>query len=248
MVEALYGELDPAETAAFREHLASCAACRSAYGAMEQTLGVMNMRRRSEPDAGFWAGYWIRLRPRLTPAGHTARTPAFMPAWAYGIAAIALLAVGIYLGRTLFTNTIPQDTPGAVAVATEAPPDSAEEAALVYLGRTKNLLLDLVNLNEGHEAGINMERRQQLSRRLLEQSTVITAALTKPDQQLLRQLIFDLEIVLIQLANVEVKPGIPAVELVRKGVDQKSILLKINLEEMRAMARRKPPEESKSKL
>jgi hypothetical protein len=79
------------------------------------------------------------------------------------------------------------------------------------------------------------------------QASYLKSSLNRPDQQQMRQLIHDLEVILIQLANTEVKPGVPALELVRKGVYQKSILLKINVEELRAMYKNKPPREVKKK-
>lgn len=250
MVEALYAELDAATAKTFHDHIASCPACGPEYLGMRQTLSVMHGRLRPEPDARFLPDFWNNLRSRLSvpEMRRPVWRPAAVPAWAYGIAAVLLIAVGVYLGRTLFMERPLPESPPAIAALPEAPADSAETAALAYLGRTKNLLLDFVNRGEGHKAGIDLARRQEVSRQLLRQSTVLTAALDKPDQQLLRQLLLDLEIVLLQLANLEVKPGVPAVELVQAGVDRKSILLKINLEEMRAIARRKPPEVRNPKL
>ena len=94
---------------------------------------------------------------------------------------------------------------------------------------------------------MDLTRHQKVSRELIEQGNILTVALNKPDQQLLRQLVQDLQIILLQLANVEVRPGVPAIELVKKGVNEKSILLKINLEEMRAATRQPSLEKSATK-
>ena len=121
-----------------------------------------------------------------------------------------------------------------------APSDTLDARALAYLDKTKNLLLGVVNAEEEQPA--QLARTQEMSRKLVRQSRYLQAALTEPDQQQMKRLILELEVILLQLANVETAPGTPAVELVRQGVDKKSILLKINLEEMRAAASRSKQE------
>ena len=49
----------------------------------------------------------------------------------------------------------------------------------------------------------------------------------------LRALIDDLEVILLQIANLEAEHDVPAIELVRSGVDRRGILLKIQVEQMR---------------
>jgi hypothetical protein len=46
-------------------------------------------------------------------------------------------------------------------------------------------------------------------------------------------LITDLELILLQIANLESEYNIPEIEMVKSGVDRRGILLKINIEEMR---------------
>jgi hypothetical protein len=49
----------------------------------------------------------------------------------------------------------------------------------------------------------------------------------------LEKLVGDLELILMQIANLEEKEDLPEIELVKDGVDRKGLLLKINLEQMR---------------
>ena len=190
---------------------------------------------------------------RTSPRVMNARSGSFwgaarVPSWAYGIAAVLLIAVGIYLGRTSFNHAgsiqsdradqIDRASTHAAIVTPATTNDSTSAEALAYLDRSKNLLIGIANLGEEQHASLDLTRQQVVSRELLTQASMLKVSLNKPDQQQLRKLIFDLEIVLLQLSNIEVKPGLPAVELVKKGIDQKSILLKINLEQMRAFAKR----------
>ena len=56
--------------------------------------------------------------------------------------------------------------------------------------------------------------------------------LTDANRRKLYQLVSDLEVILLQIANLESQNDLPAVEMIRSGVDRRGILLKINLEEM----------------
>jgi hypothetical protein len=255
-VDALYSELDAVTRREFEEHLSKCVSCASEYDKMRASLSIMDKRVRTEPDKTYWDEYWNSLQKKLKDTSHARRPgnlylwrPMKVPAWAYGIAAALVLAIGIYIGRTYFnssgTTGVQEQGPASTSLTSRS--DSTTREALVYLERSKNLLIGLTNIDEGHQAFMNFSRHQQVSRRLIEQGNVLTVALNRPDQQLIRQLIQDLQIILLQLANIEVTPGVPAIELVKKGINEKSILLKINLEEMRAAARQSPKEISGKK-
>lgn len=239
---ALYNELSSDDRDDLDRHLAGCPSCEAEFSSLRQLLRVMNEREFPEPSEAYWTEYWNRLKQSIDADPHAARQahrfrPSALPAWAYGIAAILLVGVGIYLGRNYFVTPPPPLQQTSIAIPPPAT-DTVDTRALEYFERSKNLLIGLVNLDKEHESSIDLTRHQQRSRDLVNEGVMLKAALNKPDQQQMRQLVLDLEIVLQQLANIEVRPGVPAVQLVKKGVDQKSLLLKINLEEMRAMLRR----------
>jgi hypothetical protein len=50
-----------------------------------------------------------------------------------------------------------------------------------------------------------------------------------PGQRRLRELVADLETVLLQIANLESGNDLEAVEFVKQGVENRGLLLKINL-------------------
>jgi hypothetical protein len=95
---------------------------------------------------------------------------------------------------------------------------------------------------EGDES-ISFARQQKVSRELIQKAAFLKASLTGGNQEHLRRLIADLELVLLQLANYSAENSVPLIEMVKQGVDKKSILLKINLEQLRALdphLRKKP--------
>ncbi|MBI3189354.1 MAG: zf-HC2 domain-containing protein [Ignavibacteriales bacterium] len=191
----------------------------------------------------------------------------WQPAWSYGIAATLLLAVGLYLGKILFNNepstdnsqlttanNKQQDIDSSNAYKNSEAQTANHEPSTVnrqptiqltrsdidaqahtYLERSKVMLLGLINTN--NDVSPSLSRQKKISRTLLHQAADLKPRLVEPDQQRIKQLIDELEVILLQLANFEEQSDLPAIELVKKGVDEKAILLKINMEEMRAMGR-----------
>lgn len=257
---ALYGELGGDSGKLFQAHLDSCDTCRGEFLGLRETLSMMDRRTRVEPAPREWKEFGDRLEGAIAPETAQPRraksstrpsilrwVPAYRPAWGYGIAAVFLLAVGFYAGRTLFNGTPPADTrtemviPGsgggnADEAASPAPltADVANSEALEYLERSRNLLIGVTNLDETQVSSIDMDRQREVSRELYDRGNTLAVALNRPSQQQLRQLVQQLQIILLQLSNSGVGDGRPAVEIVREGIDSGSILLKINVEAIRA--------------
>jgi hypothetical protein len=78
------------------------------------------------------------------------------------------------------------------------------------------------------------------------ESGQLQADLEGPDQQRLRELVADLEVILLQIANLEAQHDMPGIEMVQHGVERSAILLKINLEEMRLNVKQQNGEKPKN--
>jgi|WetSurMetagenome_2_1015567.scaffolds.fasta_scaffold92572_2 hypothetical protein len=257
MVGQAYEETDENTRKEFHTHLDSCPQCSAAYESMRTTLDLMSLRKQTAVDDSLFTTQWERIEQRIATndvaqySGPTGKKivifPVRIPAWVYGAAAILLIAAGIYIGKTIWSVPVEVVQPQS-ATALNLPPavaDSVVVRVLAYLGTSKNLLLGVMNTDEADYSTATLVHQQRISRQLLQQANYIRTTLTKPDQQQIKQLVGDLEVILLQLANIEVKPGVPAIELVKTGVDKKSIILKINVEEIRAMSQ--SPETEKSK-
>jgi len=77
-----------------------------------------------------------------------------------------------------------------------------------------------------------MPLQKRLSRELVNEAGNLKSDLKAPAEKRLRELVADLETILIQIANLESANDLDAVELVKRGVEEKGIFLKINLTEM----------------
>ncbi|MHB8094934.1 MAG: anti-sigma factor family protein [Candidatus Aminicenantales bacterium] len=254
MVEALYGELDSGDRAFFDAHLATCPACAAEFKDMSAVLKVMDKRVRRDPGPEFWDGYWDRLSERRAAGNSRAIRPerirrfslfGKMPAWAFqAAAAIVLVLAGIALGRTLFVKPSVRADRGAPPASGTAPAVIPASAPVLqardYFDRSKRIILAMVNYDpETQDAyGLDLPLQKQLSRELVNEAGDLKNALKSPSDRRLRDLVADLETILVQIANLESEQDVSAVEFVKQGVDRKGILLKINLTEMERPGRK----------
>jgi Putative zinc-finger len=251
MAEALYGELEPAEKELFDRHLRACPVCAAEYASLEATLRIMDKRERTDPGPAFWDGYWNRLSKRmLWESIEEGRAPSLaarllrpftrLPRWSFqAAAAAALLLLGILVGSRL----IPRPE-GARAIAAATPArTSAPSPAVVQAGdfieRSKLLLLGLVNYDPATQDpyALDLDGKKALSRTLAAEAPALRGALKEPGERRLRELVADLEVILMQIANLEAGQDLEGVDLIKQGVDQKSIFLKIDLGRMGREAR-----------
>jgi hypothetical protein len=305
--DALHGTLGEADQRWLDGHAATCPHCAAALRESRAVLDLMAVRIRPEPPPVFWNGYYERLQARMARTEkpvwarfHTTvqeRWAVWFPpvprlAWQLAFT-LALIAVGIGLGRTLFSPanvppsvaeeqplpaipdilppTLPE-TPLVVtpAIAATSPamlpkattrtehrplqgqplgaspalvPASVEARTWQYLDRSKVLLLGIVNTEPTapDAAVLNLPRKQALARDLVAEAGRLQTELNTPAQQRMNDLVRDLEVILLQIANLEATHDLPAIEMVRSGVERRGILFKINLEAMQRTRAATPP-------
>jgi hypothetical protein len=248
VIEALYNELNPEEKSFFNAHLEACPRCAAEYEEMSAALRIMKKRERRDPGQGFWDGYWEKLQARLErreawrPGPLRGWKKLFRPfeaapKWAYQVAAaLALVAIGVIAGRILLSPPAPPVQQAQQGQSVSAPSQQADAVlrAQNYFDRSKLILLALVNYDPKTQDpyGLDLPRQKQVSRELVNEADYLKEELKDPSQRRLRELVTDLETILIQIANLESQNDLAAVELVKEGVENRSVLLKINLSEM----------------
>jgi len=239
MIDALYDGLADEHKAEFNAHLQSCPDCARQYQQMAETLKVMSVRQTTKPDEAFWAGYSERLARRLE-FEHDNLLRTRRPIWhthlALRVGAVAaLLMVGIFLGKWIWTDEQPE---GLVSDATVSTPDQANtETVLIdnrvqaYLQKSQVLLLALANFDPQTDDAVtlNLPIQKRISESLVQEAAYLKIALEDPAQMRLHELVADLEIILLQIANLEDEHDLEAVEMIRKGVDKQGVLFRINL-------------------
>lgn len=248
-VEVLYDDLDPENKLIFDSHLQKCEKCASEFSEMETTVKFMDKKARPQMERDFWDGYWDRLAEKKRNEKHSIsgfaerrksliRLVNLTPRWAYqAAAALVLVVLGIFIGREFFSPagvTIRQET-NIAASDTQTQGIEFVSRARNYFERSKLVLLPLVNFDPETEDpyALNLPLQKQISRDLVSEAKVIKAGLADFRQRRLQELVADLEVILIQIANLETEHDLSAIEFVKHGVESRGILLKINLTEMR---------------
>jgi hypothetical protein len=250
--EAVYGDLDAKSREELGRHLAACGGCADLYKGMAALVRKMDARPAPDRPAQFWESYWDRLEGRMAheaqgpvgvPAGK--RRGAFtVPRWAYGAAgAFAFLALGIVIGRTLLR---PREDVAFASRRTSSVTAPVEQSALTgpaatplavqasrYLKRSRTLLLAVINSDprDGDYSNLSLPLQKKTSEELLLEATVLKKGLGSSDRRLER-LVSDLEMILLQIANLKADSGTPGVEIIKAGIESKDILFKINLNEV----------------
>lgn len=125
MSEAMDGRLDATQQTAFDAHLAQCPACREAFAALQEAVGLLQDLEPVKPPADLIVGINAAIdRPRgLHVSWNLFNTPPMRVA----LAASLVLMVGI-LG-VQYLNPAPPDTSIPIAVADAPPAPAAKPAA-----------------------------------------------------------------------------------------------------------------------
>jgi hypothetical protein len=247
-VDALYDELTPEQKDHFNHHMETCSSCRSEFEKMKSALEIMDLREQDSLPGEFWSDFQQRLESRLDREEKRKKTNVVqffsplkmlrtVPRWTqYLAAAILLVAIGIFIGRYFSPGSYSPEPVAQIDNQSSSliKQTAVDDRAYRYLERSKILLLGIVNLDpEAEEASApDYSRERQVARGLIQEAAVLKDDLTNANQRKLYQLVSDLEVILLQIANLETTNDLPAVEMIRSGVDRRGILLKINLEEM----------------
>lgn len=259
--EALCKELNKEQKLFLENHLQECPKCRSQFEEANAMLNFMKKRVRQGPGPAFWDGYWEKLRDRMEKENvlHTKSEKRrktfsrffqflnFSPRWVVqAAAALVLVVIGIFIGREIFpptTTTGPgkQIYQPPVLVSGYEPGTELYHRTHNFIERSKVILLAMTNFDPETEDSyvLNLPYQQRVSRELVQQAGGIKTELADLDQRQLRELISDLEIILLQVANLESDSDISAIELVKNGVKIRGVLFKIQLTDIRQSINKK---------
>lgn len=248
--EAFYDELNADQRHFLESHLKDCTKCSSEFAEMESTLKIMDKRIRPEPGQAFWDDFGKRIankikdeKPLNVKVESRWRTfiqdLSFAPKWAFQTTAAALLViVGIFIGRTVFSPSvieIQQAQQPSGIVSQQQPGLELISRTQNYIERSKIILLAIINFDPQTEDpyGLNIPYQKQVSRELVEEASFLKKGLADADQRRLQSLITDLEVILLQIANLESELDFEAIELVKDGVKSRGVLLKIHFTDVR---------------
>jgi len=248
-IGAFYKELNDQDREAFNVHIKECPKCAAEYKAMKLSLEVLKHREKKEPTLEYWKELSSKIelkiseeerkrKPQSKGIDHLIDWYELVPKWSYQLAAaVILVLIGVLIGKYIFHPKEITQSP-----ISRTPPNyqfniknaAVEDRAYNYLERSKILLLGIVNMDTDVDQSsvIDYSKQKQVARTLIQEAAFIQDDLSAVNNQRLRKLVSDLEVILLQIANLELDDDLPAVDMIRLGVEKKSIFLKINLAEM----------------
>ncbi|HKI78895.1 MAG TPA: hypothetical protein VKA26_10160 [Ignavibacteriaceae bacterium] len=255
--KALYDELKNGEASFFEEHLKSCNKCSESFKELKETLSLVKSRVRPEPDENYMANFWNNLEPSLEKKNtllinwlkDLISYLRFGYSWKYQFAgAVVLIIVGIFIGQ-LFINNSPVVNNQIAANDENAKMAKLNAEATRYIERSKMIMMSLMNFDPKSDdfETISLSRQKEISKKLLTQANTLSTDLSDPSQQQLKRLISDIQLVLMQIANLDEKYDLTSIELIKDGVNSRGIIMKINIREMQESSK-KYEEENKKKI
>ena len=258
--EVLFGELSTEDDQSFHTHLSECSECHEEFAKYQGTLKIMDEREQPELTPDYWERYWGKLETEIVVS--ESASPSFLKwwsskinsfrfemKWAYQFAgAVALIIVGIFIG-SYFTNNQENKMVNNMDIISSDMNMELTNRTSDYLQKSKILLLGLVNFDPEMDDpyAIDLPQHKLISRELIAESNYLKDRMETSQQNQMFNLISDLEVILLQIANLETEHNLPAIEIVKRGVERKGILLQINIEEMRKYQSNEPDNSKKEK-
>ena len=230
--ELLYGDLSGQEKQDLEAHLKKCASCRRHFEELSRTIRLMDKYERPDFSSADPDELWRGIEAGLDTDGKESerkdesKIRVMKPLLRLAVAA-AILTAGIFIGRTYW----PLSTGDAkISVSQEKRAGAVQTVAQTrqYLERSKILLLGIMHNDPVDLVGF--EAQQRLSRKLISQNPSLQTALTASKETMLLELVQELEVILMQIANLEQSADLEAVEMIREGVRRQGILFKINID------------------
>jgi hypothetical protein len=259
-----YNESASADRAARRAHLETCETCRALDREMRAVLALVDTAPTIEAPAGFGREMWARVEPHIAERVAQNRSSwaivsAFDPAtarlglarhWALGAGMVALLLASFTLGRVWERAPHRNDdaAPRVTRVATSSGDvsDAVTERLLRaqmedHLERSQRVLVDLVNGDDAAAVSLASDRTRAAD--LVADGRLYRRAADRIGDVEMRNLLEDVERVLVDVANGSSGPASKELKDVRTRIDEQDLLFRLRVAgaEIRERQRRAQP-------
>lgn len=232
----LEDELDEDERREVETRLGADAQFAAELAELRRSLELVNGSVPLEPEAEYWRSFYGRLHPRLQRTSLWSRIAGPFRSnaglqyagLAAGLAAV-LVVVSLFLAQVYFrTEPIPAVTETTVVI--KRTQGVLEHIVDAHLDRSLILLQDVENVDTDQDdlpqlLAYSRERSEQL---LSDNRTFRLAAERRNDEKLV-QLLDDLEVVLIEIANLDPDVAQYALPTVKRYIRSKDLLIKIEI-------------------
>lgn len=246
--DAFFGELTGEDKSFLDRHLENCPKCRSELKENTALLSVITKKKSNEPDPGFWDNYTANLHQRMqsewggTPTLQKLKlaaeklTTLSVPTRALqGAAAVVLVIVGIVIGRLFFAPGPGDRNNERLTAGMNARQQETLRRTGSFIDRSRVILLAIENFDPETQSAraINLPYQKKISRDLVKQAVSLKQDLSVSRQRRLKELISELEIILLQIANMDPGSEMETLQLVKGGQYIRGMLYKIRINDLR---------------
>jgi len=221
-IDALEYQLDDEQKLHFYNHLKNCQACSKEFNDLKIVFEQTGNATPPQPDETFWDQYWLNLQYKLDNPKRFSNLLAWLHSFSIerflklglAAAAVVIISIGFYYGELKFRI------------------HDIHQTAQSYLERSKILLTGFSNIEPDARRIPNFEQQKALSQNLIDQSAELRNELDPSAEKRMFSLMDDLEVVLLQIANMDSIHNTNTLEMIQYSVEQKSILFKLNLQDV----------------
>lgn len=245
MIDYFNNLLDVKQRKEIDSHLSSCHDCKLEYKKYTLVMALAKKRKRQAPSKAFEKMTWAEMKN-----SKEVMKPERVGFWKKididglfkfqlpvpVLTAAAFLAIGLFIGWMVFS---PSGGYESKTVTKSQLFDDVQDAAYQkraerLIDKSKILIIGLANYNPSTQdiSVLNLGRKKRLSEEYLEEAVFLNKNLNSSRQARLKRLVGDLEFILMQIASLENETDLESVEILKKGIDGRGILLKIDLEEI----------------
>jgi hypothetical protein len=221
-----YGELDEAGDALVSAHLRACGECHRRQAVLQRVMAAVDGMELPALAESYERTVWARLEPELSARRGWLSWFVFSPGNLAWVSAVVLLVVGAFVAGRMTRTAEPPATRTAAA-------EQVREGVLLmdleeHLDRSQTMLVELVSAEVGTGA-VDLSVERQRAEDLVAANRLYRQVASQSGDVALRQLLDELERLLVELAASP--DALPAGEMeqVQQRIAAKDLLFKVRV-------------------
>lgn len=231
ITDAVYDSDELLNDSALNAHLANCAECREYLQELEKSIaslraeGISNRNYADIPQRAELGSLWEELQPALDKID--ADKFRQLPKKPFGAVAGSLLALAACL--VIFVGVLQQPSPDIVEPTIAD--NTVNPEVMNYLDRAQIMLLQVANSSAPQAMDIPLS--QTFARDMALEASFLNSDNNSSVNSGQKKLLKDIEFMLTQIANLDESNAALGVDLLQQFLEEKNILFKIRLLELR---------------
>jgi hypothetical protein len=238
----LDNNLSGSEKTDFEAHLKECRTCAAEVTAFRSIIAeASSLDRVAAPDS-LWnkiaveldskKPIYARIKAGLFTLKNRFENSLPIPVPVLRIVGIAVvLLAGVFIGR-YFLPSVGEQNISQHDVIPETGIQLVQSRADDYVEKSKIIFLGLVNADTSEAEEMDWQAEKTMARNLINEASYIKENLSPGQDEQIRLLVDELELILLQIANLEQQHDLESIELIKSGIDRKGLLLKINVHDL----------------